>query len=55
MLSRMDTLMHTFGLERKYVNSGIENELLECDYSYGFTQLEKERQKVNKFLAKAFQ
>lgn len=55
MLSRMDTLMHTFGLERKYVNSGIDNDLLECDYFYGFKQLEKEREKVNKFLDKAFQ
>ena len=54
MISRMDTLMHTFGLERKYVNSGIENELLECDYSYGFKQLEKEREKVKKFLDNCF-
>lgn len=54
MLSRMDTLMHTFGLERKYVNSGIENDLLECDYSYGFKKLEKERKKVKQFLDECF-
>lgn len=54
MMSRMDTLIHTFGLERKYTDSGLENELLECDYSYGFNKLLEERKKVNDFLGKAF-
>lgn len=54
MMSRMDTLIHTFGLERKYVDSGLENELLECDYSYGFKKLLEERKKVNNFLERAF-
>lgn len=54
MMSRMNTLINTFGLERKYVDSGLKNELLECDYSYGFNQLLKERKKVNDFLNNAF-
>ena len=55
MLSRLDTLIQKFGLERKYINSGLENDLLECDYSYGLQQLEKERRKVRLFLESAFQ
>lgn len=54
MMSRMNTLINTFGLKRKYVDSGLGNELLEHDYSYGFNKLLEERKKVNNFLEKAF-
>lgn len=50
MLSRMDTLFNTFDLRRKYVDSGINNDLFECDYSKGYKQLEIERKKAIKFL-----
>jgi exopolysaccharide biosynthesis predicted pyruvyltransferase EpsI len=50
MMSRMDTLLEKFDLKRKYVDSELINEILECDYSIGFKQLQFERQKAESFL-----
>lgn len=50
MLSRLDTLLTKFDLQRKYVNSGLENEIFECDYSEGYKRLKTERKKVIDFL-----
>lgn len=50
MNSRMETLFTKFDLQRKYVNSGLPNELMECDYSKGYITLEKEREKMIHFL-----
>ena len=50
MMSRMDTLFKKFDLKRKYINCGLENELLECNYQYGYEMLEKEREKLIDFL-----
>lgn len=53
MNSRMETLFKKFDLQRKYVNSGLENELLECDYENGYKALEAEREKLLTFLKKS--
>lgn len=50
MMSRMDTLFRKFKLERKYVNSGLYNELLECDYHEGYEALKTEQETLRKFL-----
>lgn len=50
MMSRIDTLLETFCLERKYVDSGIPNNLLECDYQKGYEVLTQERHKVMNYL-----
>ena len=53
MMSRLDTLLGKFHLERKYVGSGLENELFECDYEEGFRQLALEREKALDFLKRS--
>lgn len=53
MMSRMDTLLGKFDLKRKYVDSGLSNDIFECDYSNGYKQLVKERAKVEAFLHKS--
>lgn len=53
MSSRLDTLLQTFDLTRKYTGSGLENELLECDYHKGFQLLEAERGKLLGYLRSA--
>lgn len=53
MMSRIDTLLKTFYLERKYVDSGLKNDLFEADYVKGYEQLEIEREKAVKFLKQA--
>lgn len=50
MMSRIETFLSKFHLERKYVNSGLINDVMECDYIEGFKQLEIERKKVIEFL-----
>lgn len=50
MFSRMETLFSTFGLKRKFVGSGLPNDIFECDYTYGFQKLKREREKVITFL-----
>ena len=50
MFSRMETLFSTFGLKRKFVDSGLKNDVYECDYTYGYSKLKLEREKVIKFL-----
>lgn len=46
MNSRMDTLFSKFDLRRKYVNSGLPNELFECNYETGYKVLDLEREKL---------
>lgn len=53
MISRMDTLLKKFDLERKYVQSGLPNDPLECNYQTGYEVLTKERQKVTDYLKEA--
>ena len=53
MMSRMDTLLKKFGLERKYVDNGLPNDILECNYQHGYEVLASERQKVINYLKKA--
>ena len=55
MMSRIDTLFEKFDLKRKYVGSGLQNELLECDYSSGYSVLELERKKLIHFLKESMQ
>lgn len=53
MMSRMDTLLEKIDLKRKYVDSGLPNELLECDYSVGHRRIEAEKRKSMDFLKKS--
>ncbi|MDO4942005.1 MAG: polysaccharide pyruvyl transferase family protein [Lachnospiraceae bacterium] len=50
MMSRMDTLFQKFDLERKFVDSRLENDLLECNYQQGYEVLIEERKKALQFL-----
>lgn len=53
MMSRQKTLFEKFDLKRKYVNSGLKNELLEHDYHAGKEKLALERKRVIDFLKKS--
>lgn len=53
MMSRIDTFLSKFKLERKYVKNGCENELFECNYADSYITLKNERYKTLDFL-KAF-
>lgn len=53
MISRIETLLKDFQLERKFSKSGIKNDLFECAYEPGYKRLEKERKRFNKFLMEA--
>ena len=55
MNSRLDTLLSTFHLERKYAGSGLPNDIWEHDYTEGYKQLEIERKKASDFLKKALE
>lgn len=53
MNSRFETLFDKFDLKSKYINSGLKNELLECNYENGYKVLEVEREKMLDFLKKS--
>lgn len=53
MNSRMETFFSKFDLQRKYINSGLSNILMECDYSNGYVVLKEERKKLIMFLKKS--
>ena len=53
MNSRLETLLSKFHLERKYANSGLQNDIWEHDYEEGYKQLELEREKAMNFLKDA--
>lgn len=53
MISRIDTLLSKFSMQRKYVESGISNDLFEHDYEKGKLTLAKEQEKTYSFLKKA--
>jgi len=55
MNSRIETLLTKFHLERKYANSGLENNIWEHNYSEGYEQLKMEQEKVKDFLRKALE
>ncbi len=50
MFSRIETLFSTLDLERKYVNSGLKNDIFECNYEIGYSRLAEEREKAIRFL-----
>lgn len=50
MMSRMNTLFEKFDLKRKYINSGLNNDILECDYNNGYEVLLNERKKLLNFI-----
>ena len=50
MMSRMDTLFEKFDLKRKYINSGLNNDILECDYNNGYKALVNEQKKLLNFI-----
>lgn len=50
MLSRIDTLLSKFDLNRKYVGSCLYNDVFEHDYTNGKLILKEEREKVYKYL-----
>lgn len=55
MNSRLETLLSKFHIERKYANSGLDNDIWEHDYSEGYQQLDIEREKAIDFLKKALE
>lgn len=55
MISRIDTLLSTFDMQRKYANSGLDNDIWEHNYTEGYKQLETEREKAINFLQKALE
>ncbi len=54
MSSRIETFLKKFNIERKYVDNFEMDNAFEHDYSTGYDILEKERNKANDFLLKAF-
>lgn len=50
MFSRIESLLNRFDLQRKYVDSGLKNEVFECDYQKGFESLSVEKKRFEKFL-----
>lgn len=52
MMSRLNTLLNKFSLERKYVGSGLANELFECDYKEGYLRLKQEKKELLNYLKK---
>lgn len=55
MMARVDSFLDLFCLKRKYVNSGLPNDIWEHDYTEGYKQLEIERKKAIDFLKKALE
>lgn len=55
MNSRLETFLSKFSIERKYANSGLDNDIWEHDYSEGYKQLVIERKKSINFLKKALE
>lgn len=51
MISRINTLLGTFRLERKFSENFREDDILENDYSEGYEILKKEQEKMKKFLS----
>ena len=54
MNTRIQNLISMFKIERKYSNSGLNNDLWEHNYTEGYEQLEEERKKAICFLKGAF-
>lgn len=54
MFSRIENLLDMLCLQRKFADSGLPNELLECEYGSGRQKLMEERGKAWEFLRKAF-
>ena len=50
MMSRIENLLKTFSIERKYAYSGMENDLFESDYQIGHTILNEKRKESIKYL-----
>ena len=50
MFSRIEMFLKKFFIDRKYVDSGLKNELFEADYREGKKILEVERKKFEKYL-----
>ena len=55
MNSRLETLLSKLGVERKYIHSGLENDIWEHDYREGNRQLKLEREYAVKFLKEALE
>ena len=50
MFSRIETLLTKLKLQRKYAESGLKNDMLECDYHIGFEKLKEERKRFLSFI-----
>lgn len=55
LFSRIETLLTKFDILRKFADSGLPNELFECDYQKGYEQLKKEREKAKRFLLESLE
>ncbi len=54
MSSRLDTLLSTFGLERKWRKSNEKTEWFDCNYDSANLRLSQEREKLRNLLVKGF-
>lgn len=50
---RIETLLSKFHMERKYVDSGLEKDIFEHDYSKGKSVLREEQRKAMLYLKEA--
>ena len=50
MMSRINTLLQTFDLERKYKENNTTNEIFECDYSVGLNRLTELRRAFDDYI-----
>lgn len=55
MNSRLETFLTKFNLQRKYVDSGLFNDIWEHDYTDGYNQLKIEKDKATAFLMDALE
>ena len=53
MMSRIETLLRKFDLERKLYVNKFENDIFECDYYNGYNKLAQEQLKVREFISKS--
>ncbi len=54
MLSRLESFFDTFNLKNRFADEKDNNNFLECNYQEGYIILERERQKLLKFLQDSF-
>lgn len=55
MFSRIENLLEMLSLKRKYIGSGLDNDLFECNYKEGKTAIDEQRKKAVEFIKKSIE